>query len=51
MIRQEMPNVEVKDLILVFAILVAFVVSCLIVHAFIYFKRIMSPPQEEQSQM
>ena len=46
-----MPNVELKDLILIFAILVAFVVNCIFVYVFIYLKRIMSPLPMDESQM
>ena len=48
---QNMPNVELKDLILFFVIFVAFVANCIFVCAFIYFKRIMSPPPMDQSEM
>ena len=46
-----MPNIELKDLILVVAILVAFIVACVVIYAFIRFKKMMTPPLEEQSQM
>ena len=50
-ISQNMPILELKDLFLVFAIFVAFVIGCLVVHAFINVERMMSSPPAEQFQM